>query len=329
MATATDSAQVNSTDDDDVIAQTLNKSVVFIAVYTHMWTGQSKIRDALVKMGHAEIAKQLVTNPRWNLLPSAWRKKFTAVHSKVQSVITKTSISSDELTFPVRGVHVISRNRYSEFAKTLKEIDTNDFQPLVKQFTTEWPSIVEGVLSQVDDLTVRSALSAKLPKTAEHLARKFWVEVIRVPIQLGGNFEAVDDETMQEIEEQGKQFTRNVAGMITQGLEEELRNSIDNLVERIDSKGIVKAGTLDMVKTAFRKFQDFEFVMTDELKDKMKEAQKRLGEYDHQELNKDLKHGEGNTAIKLLKVLKSVREQSVTDAAVIRSFGRARRSIRT
>lgn len=314
----------------DSIAKTLNNGVVFIAVYTHMWTGQAKIRNALVKLGKEELARELVTNPRWNLLPDSWRKKFSGVHSQIQKVIDQSSIGSDEISFPIRGVHIIARRVYPDFAKSIKEIELNDFNPLVQQFTKQWPDIVEQFRKKVTDPTVWATLSSKFP-TSTKLAYKFWIEIIRVPIKLGTDttLEAVDDQEMKEIVEQGQRFTKNIANLVVRGLEDELRGSIDNLLERINNKGVIKQGTLEMVKTAFKKLQDFDFVMTEELKTKINANKDLLLESDCKDLNHDIRHDTGEMAGNLAKYLQVVREQSAADANITRVFGRGRRSIRT
>lgn len=315
----------------DSIAKTLNNGVVFIAVYTHMWTGQAKIRNALVKLGKEELARELVTNPRWNLLPNAWRKKFSAVHSQIQKVIDKSSIDSDEISFPIRGVHIIARRSYPDFAKEVKEIDTNDFQPLVIQFVKHWPDIIEEFRKKITEASVWAALSSKFPSPTK-LTEKFWIEIIRVPIKLGvdtATLEAVDEHEMQDIVKQGQRFTRNIANLVVKGLEDELRESIDNLLERISTKGVIKQGTLEMVKTAFKKLQDFDFVMTDELKAKINTNKDLLMDSDCKDLNHDIRHDTGDMASSLVKYLQVVREQSAADATLVRAFGRGRRSIRT
>ena len=314
----------------DSIAKTLNNGVVFIAVYTHMWTGQAKIRNALVKLGQEELARELVTNPRWNLLPASWRKKFSGVHSQIQRVIDQTSINASEISFPIRGVHIIARRSYPDFAKSVKEIEQNDFQPLVKQFVKQWPNIMDQFRKQITEPHVWQALSSKFPSQTK-LADKFWIEIIRVPIKLGTDaaLEAVDDQEMKDIVEQGQRFTKNIANLVVKGLEDELRDSIDNLLERINNKGVIKQGTLDMVKTAFKKLQDFDFVMTDELKAKINTHKSVLMASDCKELNHDIRHMEGQMASNLTKYLQVVREQSAADASIARAFGRGRRSIRT
>lgn len=314
----------------DSIAKTLNNGVVFIAVYTHMWTGQAKIRNALVKLGKEELARELVTDPRWNLLPDSWRKKFSGVHSQIQKVIDQSSIGSDEISFPIRGVHIIARRTYTYFAKSVKEIEKNDFQPLVSQFVKHWPDIVEQFRKKVTDPMVWSALSSKFP-TQTKLSDKFWIEIIRVPIKLGMDttLEAVDDREMQEIVEQGQRFTKNIANLVVRGLENELHDSIDNLLERINTKGVIKQGTLEMVKTAFKKLQDFDFVMTDELKTKINANKSLLMDSDCKDLNHDIRHDSGEMASSLVKYLQVVREQSAADATIARAFGRGRRLIRT
>jgi hypothetical protein len=314
----------------DSIAKTLNNGVVFIAVYTHMWTGQAKIRNALVKLGKEELARELVTNPRWNLLPDAWRKKFSAVHSQIQKVIDQSSIGSDEISFPIRGVHIMARRAYPEFATQVKEIEKNDFQPLVSQFVKHWPDIIEEFRQKITEASVWSTLSSKFPSQTK-LAEKFWVEIIRVPIKLGTDttLEAVDDREMQDIVAQGQRFTKSIANLVVKGLEDELRDSIDNLLDRIRDKGVIKQGTLEMVKTAFKKLQDFDFVMTDELKAKINANKTLLADSDCKELNHDIRHDSGAMADSLVKYLQVVREQSAADANITRAFGRGRRSIRT
>jgi len=312
------------------IAQTLDNSVVFIAVYTHMWTGQSKIRNALVKLGHTELEKDMVTNPRWNLLPEDWRKKFTGVHSQVQRAVDQASVSSDDVSFPIRGVHVIARRAYKEFATQIKDIEKNDFVPLVRQLVKQWPQIVDDFRKDIKDPVVWAALAPKLPQ-ASRLSEKFWIEIIRVPIKFSTDttLEAVSDIEMVEIAEQGQRFAKNIAGMIVGGLEDELRNSIDNLLGRIHEKGVIKQATLDMVKAAFKKLQDFDFVMTDALKEKINQNKELLMNSDYKELNNDIRHDTGQIAATLVKYLQTVREQSIADAAIVRAFGRTRRAIRT
>jgi hypothetical protein len=322
-------------DNHTIVAEELNKNILFVAVSVHMWRGQFKIHNALVKLGKTELAKDVVTNPRWDLFPKVWREKFTAVEGRIKKVIEQTAVGADGVKFPIRGIHVIARKAAPKFFQDITIIEQQDFKPLVEEFSKRWPETVQMLKAGFEDEEAWVTAARHLPATSNDLAKRFWIERVVVPIRLDSNAEFDKlvgeevEEFAEEIKQYGQQFTKNVAELVIKGLEDELKLAVDNLLERINDKGVIKSGTLGMVHTAFNKLQNFDFVMTDELKAKIVQAKKLMTENGPKDFNDDLKEGGTKITAQLVTYLKAVREQAATDAAIVRSFGRARRSIRT
>jgi hypothetical protein len=324
---------VDQTDEFDTSSE-LSKNILFVAIYVHLWRGQFKIRGVSVQLDNVELVNKLITNPRWNLFPQEWKEKFTAVENKIKRVITELSVNTDSVKFPIKGVHIIARKSAPLFFQQINDIERKDFKPLVDIFTARWMEIVDKLQNDFDDPNAWSVASKFLPSSGPDLSKRFWIERVVVPITLDsqerfGELMGIEvDEYADEIKRYGEQFTKNVATLVTKGLEDELKSAVDNLTERITDKGIIKKGTLGLVNTAFNKLQSFEFVMTDELKAKIKDVKAVLDNSSAQDLNKDLKEDAGKVSEQLATYLKAVKAQVESDASTVRTFGRARRAIR-
>lgn len=336
------------TDKHAYIATELSKNVAFVMVSVHRFRGLYKIPNATVEFANTTLKKDMVTNPRWDLIPKRWNEKFNTVESNIKSLIHSYCVENPEekteqngteaiRKFPLRGVHIIPKKSMFTFFDEVKKIEAIQFKPLVKSFGDDWKNIVTSLQLRTDDqpAAVWMTMAKHLPTSSVDVMNRFWIEKIIVPITIDSNVgletltgkEAED--YVQEIKSYGQQFTKQVTDMIVTGLEDELKNAVDNLTNRISEGGVIKSGTLDIVKTAFQKLQSFDFIMTDDLKKKMKAAQFVMGDATPKELNKDLKEsGTSSITAKLSEHLKAVRDQCIADAAVARAHGRGRRNIK-
>lgn len=315
------------------VASELDKHILCCAITVHMWRGQFKIRDALVRVGEIKLADEIVTNPRWKLMPDAWSAQFGKVEQEINGLVDRTRpLNSDTHKFPLKGIDIIPRKAAPKLFKDIKSIETEKFNPLADKFVEAFPEIAEELKKQVGDSNFQM-IRPFLPTNMVNLRSRFHIEKHVVPIHFStaGEFQEYmgeeANEFAEEIGEYAKDFATSTAQTIVSGLQDEMLKAIQNLQERISDQGVIKGGTLDMVKRAFEKIDGFSFCMTPELLQKMKVAKMQLGATDHLDLNRDLKHGTGDVAKGLSSVLGELTKQCESEAAAVLAHGRARRSI--
>jgi hypothetical protein len=350
MTTATIEADVQSVKSKgakvvDITGQ-LAKSIAFVVVSVHMWRGQYHIKGAKVEVSGEELSEKLTTKPRWHLMPPKWRERFTNVESKLKACINRARILNPDtddddvgelLRFPVRGISIIPRSRLINLFDELDKIEKGEWQAAIETFEQDWPQVVEWARSEVKDHPpeVWNVIRGFLPTSPKAAAERFFIDKIVIPIKLDGStdLEYLTGKDAQQyigkMKEYGQNFTKRVADTIIVGLQDELNNAVDTLVNRVGDGGVIKNSNLLAVKNVFEKYRAFDFLMTDDIQQQMGSLAQQLGEYDCSDLNKDLKEsGAQSVTIKLAEHLKQVRLQCADHTAVMRAHGRGKRTIK-
>ena len=329
----------------DITSQ-LARSVAFVVVSVHMWRGQYNIKGAKVEVSDKEVSAKLTTHPRWYLIPPEWRERFQTIESKLKGCVLKAKIINPDdedqdvkqvLRFPIRGVSIIPRSRLVDLFEQLEDIESTEFKTAIAQFEAKWPDIIEWAKGEVKEHPpeVWNAIRAIMPKSGSEAAKRFSVEKVVIPIQIGS---AMDLEYLSgqdatkyigKMKEYGKNFTKIVADTIIVGLQDELNDAVDTLVNRVGEGGVIKNSNLQAVQNVFEKYKSFDFLMTPDLQDQMFKLATQLGELDAQDLNKALKEtGATSVTAKLADHLKVIRTQCAEQSAVIRAHGRGKRTIK-
>lgn len=328
------------------VTSELAKSIAFVVVSVHMWRGQYHIRNAQVKVAGEELSQKMSTKPRWNLMPPKWREKFTNIDSKIKGCINKARILNPDtdddsveelLRFPVRGISIVPRNRLVALFDDLEKIEEGEFKSTVENLSNDWESVIEWARNEVKDHPpeVWNMVRAFLPTSGASAAERFNIEKIVIPIKLdsGADLEYLSGTSatdyVKKMKEYGQNFTKRVADTIILGLQDELNNAVDTLVNRIGEGGTIKNANLTMVRNVFDKYRSFDFLMTTELQMKMSKLAADLGEYDCKDLNQDLKDaGAQSVTVRIAEHLKAVRAQCAEETAVMRAHGRGKRTIK-
>jgi hypothetical protein len=326
----------------DYVTTELARSVDFIAISIHRWRGRYKARCVSPKVKDKEIPDELITPNQWKLMPPDWDKKFTQIAGKIHNVVDGACIlnpkDEDEddriannnvrqiIKFPIKGMRIIPRRNVIRLFDAVEEIENNEFRPLVEKLGAQWSSIVEERLKLIADqpAEVQAAFSSLMPTSGAALMTQFYIVKCRVPINLAhDNIEAYTGqdatESIQKMKAAGERFTNMITETIIEGLNDELSSAVDNLTNRIGEGGVIKEGTLEMVRTAFKKFRDFDFVMTPGIQDQMENVAKLLKEYAVVSLNKSLKDlGAKSITVKLANHIKDVKVLCLNSTAQMR-----------
>jgi hypothetical protein len=315
----------------------IGNNVLFVSATLHRWHGIYRMDDSKSSIVFEDdtIDGDLTTGSRWKLMPKVWQARFNTVQTNVNTAIDNISAkNAKSVKFPIRGVRVIARKDGPRFFSTLKEIEEEQLQPLVTEFVADFDRLKDTYMRpKAKTIEAWRDIEKHLPST-DKIAGRFWLEKVLVPISLGGDDkldllkgeEAV--EYLNEIRRQKQAFASRVAGVITSGLEEELREAVDNLTNRIDAQGIVKAGTVDMVRNVFEKFNSFDFVLTDELRAKVKTAIETIDAVDPVELNKDNRHGARQIGKQLGEYLKGFADEATANLQAFQRRGQRAGRIR-
>lgn len=300
----------------------IRRNVLLTHVSIHQWRGQRRMDDAETIVDGAKVDKKRTTEGKWQLMPEAWRKKFSTVEGKLRGVISRVSPR-----FPIPGVYVIPRLQAKKLFEEIDRITKEEFDPLVDELVAGWDAIVAEHKKSLTEAQFKQ-IEKHLPTAATKLKAKF--QVVKHVIPMGGGDELVgaDAESYaKEIEQYTRSFVEETARSITDGLSEELGNSIDTLVARIDDQGVVKEGTLNAVQAAFEKMKGFSFAASPDVLKKIQAVEKTISETDCQRINRDNRHGDRRMALGLAQVLKDLQASSEADLASVGRFGRARRAI--
>lgn len=319
--------------DLDQVAEGLDRNVLFVSVTVHLWRGHRKIEEADVKVGTDDLDEDLRTDPRWKLMPKAWAGRFTEVESRIRRLVDDHTPRNTETTsMPLRGIDIIPRKEAKAFFDKLRALEKEVFNPLADQFCVEWPRLMAELRDRLvgakkPDIWERAAKT--LPATSSEVRKKFSVDRRVIPISFDTKITVLEDRTAEEFADEIQkgidEFTRETAATIVAGLQAELNDAVDNLAARIADKGVIKGGTLEMVRRSFEKIKAFEFASTPELKARIREVQDQLDGLDHTSLNRDLRHDAGLVAARLADSLKELRTQTAAEARAMRGFGRKTR----
>lgn len=332
---------VETLEDNGVyLAKELDEHILCCKITVHMWRGQFKVRDARVRVGDVQLAEDLITNPRWKLLPDQWADRLKKIEHKINNLVDRhRPLNSESCKFPLPGVEILPRKVAPKLFKQIKDIEEKEFHPTVDKFIEAFPTIVESIrasLTKEDPVKGEkqfNLLRPFLPVDMARLRDRFWIEKQVVPIRFSegaafGLFQGNEaEEFADEIGKYVENFSRNMAQTIVAGLNEEMAKAVANLQERIAEEGIIKGGTLDMVRRAFEKIRNFSFCASPDMLARIKAVEQHLNATSFQELNEDIRHGPGNIVRGLSQVLADLTEQCNAEKAAMLAHGRARRTL--
>ncbi len=109
--------------------------------------------------------------------------------------------------------------------------------------------------------------------------------------------------------------SRAVENMINEPIRE-FENAVGKLAE-MQGRGTCRLATLDVVRRAYNKLKGFEFLMPEELMQRLKDVDVRIGSMDPQAVN-----GGSVAAQQLSESLRAITDELVSDATKIKAFSR-------
>jgi len=298
----------------------LASNVLFVSVTIHSWRGQFEVAGAEVKVDEETIDDEVVSKPRWTLLPQSWRLRFGRIEHAARREVEKKA-----LPFPLPGLSVIpllaAADVFAAVDARAKELDA-----AADEFVAEWPRIVGGIEEKVP-ANRWPAVKAKLP-TAEGLRKKF--AVVRRVVPVGGMGSTIDGEGAtayaREVQQKAAQFIDETAAVMANGLRDELAAAADALVGRLADRGVVKAANLAHLREAFDKLEAFRFLTGPAVQDRLREARERLKGLDPSALNDSTRKGDGALAAELTSLIRGVTDGLAADRK-FSATGRAARSV--
>jgi hypothetical protein len=286
----------------------INNDIRFYHVSVSVWRGHALIKSSRVEVGGTVVSEQVTTRPQWKLVPDHWQRRISGIESKIEGLIrtyrvhkseSRTPSDSDEdnTRFALKGVSLIPRNRVPELQAELNAIRDGDMVTIAAEIIEDWPNIVRWVRekSKSDENPAASLeLNQLLARQRAKLPYAFRLQHFPVNI----------------VVEPGSEIAASATEAILSGLQDELNTSIETLVGRVDEGGVIRQSNLNAIKQAFQKYQEFDFLMSPELKQKMQDLSTVINAADFKELNKSLREaGVNSVTAKLAQHLASVRNQ--------------------
>lgn len=298
----------------------LASNVLFVSVTVHSWRGQFEVAGAEVRVNEEPVDDEVVSKPRWTLLPPAWRLRFGRIEHAARREVDKKA-----LPFPLPGISCLpllaAADVFAAVDVKAKELDT-----AADAFVAEWPKIMAGIEDKVPG-NQWAAVKAKLP-TAAALRKKF--AVVRRVVPVGGLGGTIDNEGTtayaREIQAKAAQFIDETAAVMANGLRDELATAADTLVGRLADKGVVKAANLATLQEAFNKLEAFRFLTGPAVQEKLRTAREKLKGLDPAALNDSTRKGDGQLAAELTTLIRGVTDGLAADRK-FSAAGRAHRSV--
>jgi hypothetical protein len=276
-----------------------DRSVVLVNLKIQWWRGQRKVRNASVQVSGEEVAESNVTNPRWKLLPDKWHKRFSSIESELRGLLRRFS-----LPFPIDGISAVAATKAVEYFNLTDMLIKTQFATAVEEFVSQWDEIVQSIQNAYTEHQFRE-IREYLPKSEAALRECFLAKRYVLPLSHGEN-KLSGEEAVQyasEIVREVQSLVKETAKVIASSMEEELKQAVSTLTERIDTKGVVKESNLTAVKLALEKMESFGFVTSPEVKEKIRSARNLL-EVGHKDLNDDNRKGSRDVASGLVKTLR-------------------------
>jgi hypothetical protein len=186
--------QDNSTLAGEQLLDRITKHVFLVMLSISYPKLSYQIADAVVEIKGAddektEIEAEFRTNPQWNLLPSAWRKKFSNVEGRARAVLANASIP-----FATRGITVLPVTKAGEVFSQLREL-RDELQQYRDEFSDDYEQVLAALKVNLgDELYAKAA--RKLPTKAA-IRNKFGMLWAIMPA--GGSGSNISDEKLDTI----------------------------------------------------------------------------------------------------------------------------------
>lgn len=233
---------------------TFLNQVAFINVGVGWWRGQRMIKNATVEWKHSELNDGIITKPRLKLLPEHWKKRFFDINNDIQKLLSRRTVPC-----VIRSVSVVPKHDLADLFAAINHVEQSKFRPAVSEFIRRWDDLIEelhGTLtpSQFQDI------ERYLPSTPRQLERCFYIRKFVLPVQV-----TTDND-----------FLNASCGAIANELSAEISSAVDNLVARVNDKGIARKSTIGVVLRAFEKLEAFDFATSPETKEKIRQVKNDL-----------------------------------------------------
>lgn len=283
------------------------QKLILVSVNVHMWRGRYQVKNAEISVEKSQLDNKIVTSPRWKLLPEEWSEKFTKIESSVRGLVSHYGVS-----LPLRGVDAIPRSQITLFFDKINEFK-EQLNDLTDKFCDAWPDILENIKDKIPPAQWEK-IKDKIPSTGEEMRAKFYIDTHVIPVNNASLaiLKGEDaDYYVNEINEAAKKFITDTAKGIAENFYLEIDLAIEhtlNLLQNNDNPRI-KNKTLDSLKEVFNKIDNFEFLTSDKIKEKIEKARKMIDSLDAQSLNTAIKNGNSIVANQLTEALGSISMQ--------------------
>jgi len=301
-------------------AETMADHVLFVSVTVSSWRGQFEVTGGEVRVDDRAVARDMVADPRWKLLPTPWRLRFGKIENAARREVDRKA-----LPFPLTGLSVIPRTAAGDVFAAI-DVQAAALAAAADEFVEQWPTILTDLEGKVP-ADLWPGVRAKLP-TAVDLRKKFGIKTRVVPV--GGLGATLDDADAgayaREIQAKTTQFIDETAAVMAAGLRDELHAAAAAVTDRMTDKGVLKAATLANLGEAFDKLAAFKFLTGADVQGRLRDAHRRLKEMDPSTLNDSTRKGDGLLAAELATLIRGVTDGLAADRKFA-GVGRAARSV--
>lgn len=263
------------------------REVCLVSPSCSYWRGQYTLPrgEQTIKIGQSTITVdssdsddgESLSVPRANLLQEKhpvdvngvpWKKRFQSLDRELKKLVNSFSIPFES----IRGVRIVPRVAYEEFAEKLESL-REQILAAGLEFQRQWESADDsGIYNQLKartDPTIWQCVRGRLP-TTKALGDKFSVDA--VPIQLGSQTMMSGSNADDAAPIASRVLDRGVRRKLDEAVElivsrprEELGAALDKLSETLSAGQRITSRTFNAVSAAISKMQLFRFVMTPQM----------------------------------------------------------------
>jgi len=158
--------EYRETNQEDVhgLLQQILQNVAVVKVSVHQTNLSYQIKNAKVSIADTKLMQGEYTQPKWQIMPAEWQKRFAAAAGQAKKVLQKYSIAYPNF----KGLYIVPIMRYQEIRETVQQAAT-EFEEVRNEFIESYPDILAESRSkfcEIDSTDVMQTLNSRYDRQA-------------------------------------------------------------------------------------------------------------------------------------------------------------------
>lgn len=292
----------------------IQEQCVLFIVSSHGWTGQYTAEDAETLVGGDRVAQELLTEPRWNLIPAKWRTRLSSFGRTAQRIVRSYAIP-----FIVKGQYFVALSQSDQCLDEVQVVKDRQ-ATAVAEFIEQYPDMVDNLRTKLGD---KFGLVAKHLPDAGRLGSRFSLDVVPLKVSLVEFLDARSGAgVLKEAKKAAYAKVMEVVNNMIEGPRQQLAAAVTNLRDLVVAERRYDERSLDAVRKQLERLKGFAFVADSSILEAMRGLDSQLQTISAQQV----KQG-GQVAKDLVEALGAVETAAATDALEGRAIKKFRRQI--